>query len=115
MYPVISFLDAGTQKGSKKNLLGENPVKDLEIYFSNELQVKDDSPPAFFVHADNDDGVPVENTLLMYMALRRKKIPAELHILSEGDHGFGLATNNEHVATWKYSLKFWLNSLNVKK
>jgi len=115
MYPVISFTDSCLHSGSRKTLLGNNPDKDLIISYSNELQVKDDTPPAFFVHADDDSRVPVENTLLMYKALRKKKIPAELHILSEGEHGFGLALNNEHVASWSNSLKLWLNSLNLNK
>ena len=115
MYPVISFVDTASHGGSHEALLGKNPDKELLIYYSNELQVKEDTPPAFFVQADNDSGVPAENTLLMYKALRAKKISAELHIISEGEHGFGLGLNNEHVATWTYNLKFWLRSLNVKK
>ena len=115
IYPVISFNDSSVHAGSKKNLLGNNPDKDLIIYYSNELQVREDTPPAFFVHADDDSGVPVENTLIMYEALRKKKIPAELHILSEGGHGFGLGLNNAHVASWTGNLKLWLNWLNLKK
>jgi acetyl esterase/lipase len=115
MYPVISFTDSCMHVGSRNALLGKNPDKDLTVYFSNELQVKDDSPPAFFAHADNDTGVPVENTLLMYKALRNKKIPAELHILTEGEHGFGLGLNNPHVASWTNSLKLWLQWLDHRK
>jgi acetyl esterase/lipase len=114
MYPVISFVDADTHTGSRDALLGENPGKDLLTYYSNELQVHEDTPPAFFVHADNDTGVPVENTLLMYKALRAKKIPAELHILSEGEHGFGLGSGNDHINSWTNSLKLWLDWLNKK-
>ena len=112
IYPVISFTDSVKRTGSRKTLLGENPEKDLIINYSNELQVKDDTPPAFFVHADNDSGVTVENTLLMYKALRKKKKSAELHVFSEGGHGFGLGLNNEHVAAWTNSLKLWLKWLN---
>ncbi|MCX6253908.1 MAG: alpha/beta hydrolase [Bacteroidia bacterium] len=112
MYPVISFIDSCTHKGSRDVLLGKNPDKNLLIYYSNELQVKNDTPPAFLVHADNDKGVPVENTLLMYKALRARNIPAELHILSEGEHGFGLGISNDHIASWTNSLKLWLNWLN---
>ena len=111
MYPVITFTDSCMHKGSREALLGKEPDKDLVRYYSNELQVKEDTPPAFFVHADDDKGVPVENTLLMYRAMREKKIPAELHILSEGDHGFGLAVKNDHVASWTASLKLWLEWL----
>ena len=115
MYPVISFTDTAKHTGSGKNLLGEYPDKDLIIMYSNELQVKADTPPTFFVHADNDEGVPVENTLLMYKALRARNIPVELHILSEGGHGFGLATNNEHINSWTNNLKLWLTSLSITK
>jgi acetyl esterase/lipase len=114
MYPVITFTAEWSHTGSREALLGKNPDKDLVSYYSNELQVQDNTPPAFIVQADNDSGVPIENSLLMYQALRKKKIPAELHILSEGEHGFGLAVNNEHVASWTNSLRLWLNWLNKK-
>lgn len=114
MYPVITFTQSAMHVGSKEALLGKNPNNDLVKYYSNELQVKDNTPPAFLVHADNDSGVPVENSLLMYAALRAKKIPAELHVLSEGGHGFGLGLNNEHIASWTNNLKLWLNWLNKK-
>jgi acetyl esterase/lipase len=114
MYPVISFTDSCAHTGSRDALLGKNPDKELVKYYSTELQVKEDTPPAFFVHADNDTGVPVENTLLMYKALRANKIPAELHILSEGEHGFGLGVNNDHVGSWSNNLKLWLKWLDKK-
>jgi len=114
MYPVVSFTSPSVHVGSSEALLGKNPDPKLLEYYSNDLQVKDDTPPAFFVHADNDDGVPVENSLLMYAAMRKKKIPAELHILSEGGHGFGLGVNNDHIASWTNDLRLWLNWLNTK-
>lgn len=115
MYPVVSFTQPCTHSGSKDALLGKTPSDELVKYYSNELQVKDDTPPAFLVHADNDDGVPAENSLLFYTAMRAKKIPAELHILSTGGHGFGLGLKDQHVASWTENLKLWLNSLNTKK
>ena len=76
------------------------------------MQVTKNTPPAFLVHADNDSGVPPENSILMYKALKKNKIPAELHILSEGGHGFGLALKNEHIASWTNNMKLWLQWLN---
>jgi acetyl esterase/lipase len=115
MYPVISFVDAGAHTGSRRALLGDKPDAQLLTFYSAELQVKDDGPPAFLVHADNDTGVPVENTLLMYAALRRKHIAAELHVISEGGHGFGLSPSSRHVGQWTESLRLWLQSLNASK
>jgi len=114
MYPVITFVDSSCHSGSREALLGKNPDKELITYYSNELQVTKDTPPTFLVHASNDGAVPVENSLLMFKALRSKKIPAEMLILSEGEHGFGLGLNNPHVATWTNSLTLWLKALNQK-
>jgi acetyl esterase/lipase len=112
MYPVISFIDSCTHVGSREALIGKDPDPSLAKYFSNEVQVKADTPPAFLVHADNDKGVPVENSLLMYKALRARNISAELHILSEGDHGFGLGIGNAHTGSWPHNLELWLASIN---
>lgn len=112
IYPVISFVSEYSHAGSREALLGKNPDKALLNYFSNELQVTSETPPAFFVHADDDKGVPVENTLLFYSSLRKNNIPAELHIMSEGGHGFGLASDNDHISSWGNSLKLWLRWIN---
>jgi len=108
VYPVISFVDSSAHPGSREALLGKNPDKALVAYYSSELQVRDDTPPAFLVHAGDDTGVPVRNTLLFFEALRKKGIPAEIHVLSEGGHGFGLALGNPHVGSWTQDLRLWL-------
>ena len=112
MYPVISFVDSSVHRGSEEALLGKNPEPSLLTYFSNELQVRDDTPPAFIVHANDDPAVPAENSLLMVKALRAKKIAVELHLVSEGEHGFGLAVHNPHVGAWANDLRLWLGWLN---
>jgi len=112
MYSVVSITDSPGRSTSKKNLLGENPGTDLIYEYSNVFHVTEDTPPAFLCHANNDDRVPAEQSLLMYKALTDKNIPCEMHIFSEGGHGFGLATNNDHVASWANSMRLWLKSLN---
>jgi hypothetical protein len=58
IYPVISFTESCKHSVSKESLLGKNPVKDLIINYSNEFLVKNDNPPLFFIHIDNDCGIP---------------------------------------------------------
>lgn len=115
IYPVISFTDSCMHKGCKEALLNFKDDKDLAKLYSNELQVKEDTPPAFIVTAGDDTTVPAQNSILMYQALRRKSISAELHILSVGEHGFGLGLKSEHTAQWTSSLRLWLNWLNTQK
>jgi len=114
MYPVITFTQPSMHKGSRDNLLGKEPNPELDKEFSNELQVKKDTPPTLLVLADDDTGVPAENSLLFYEALRKNKISAELHIYSEGGHGFGLAVNKGHHEFWPQACHEWLKWLDTK-
>jgi acetyl esterase/lipase len=107
-YPVISFTTAYTHAGSKENLLGKDADAKLVESLSNELQVTDRTPPTFLFHTGEDTGVPPENSILFYMALRKAKVPAELHIYEKGPHGVGLAQKDPILSTWSGRCADWL-------
>ncbi len=113
-YPVISFVEF-THLGSRKNLLGENPPEELVKKMSAELNVSKETPPTFLFHTDADTGVPSENSILYYRALRQNKIPAEMHIYRPGKHGLGLAKNLSQVSTWSTLLVNWMDGLGLLK
>ena len=48
------------------------------------------SPPAFIVHAADDETVSVDHSLRLFAALKAVDVPAEMHIFSAGGHGFGV-------------------------
>jgi len=112
-YPVISFVEF-THQGSRKNLLGEDPSPELVKRMSAELSVTKDTPPAFLFHTDADTGVPSENSILYYRALRQNKIPAELHIYRPGKHGLGLAKDHPQLSTWSTLLLNWMTGIGLK-
>ncbi|MES2788500.1 MAG: alpha/beta hydrolase [Planctomycetota bacterium] len=107
-YPVISLTAEFAHKGSARNLLGETPDQQLLDNLSNEKQVTKDTPPAFLFHTGDDTGVPAENSLAFFSALRKVKVPAELHIYQQGPHGVGLAPGDPALHTWKERLFDWL-------
>ena len=107
-YPVISFTTPYTHGGSRKNLLGDNPDAKLVESMSSELQVTAETPPTFLFHTNADTGVPPENSVLFYMALRKAKIPAEMHIYEQGPHGVGLGRKVPAVASWPDLCQAWL-------
>ena len=108
VYPVISFTTIYTHAGSRRNLLGDPPDTMLTWKLSNELAVTAETPPTFLFHTDTDTGVPPENSILYYLALRRARVPAEMHIYAEGRHGVGLAPNDPVLSSWPARLKDWL-------
>ncbi|MDQ6708654.1 MAG: alpha/beta hydrolase, partial [Acidobacteriota bacterium] len=107
-YPVISFTTPYTHKGSMKNLLGENPDPELVKNLSNEVQVTARTPPTFLFHTNGDTGVPAENSVLFYLALRNAGVPAEMHIYQNGKHGVGLAQSDPVLSSWPGRLADWL-------
>ncbi len=107
-YPVITFTEPYAHKGSLKNLLGENPDPDLVKSLSSEKQVTRRTPPTFLFHTDADSGVPPENSIAFYLALRRAGVPAELHIYERGPHGVGLAQKDPVLGTWPKRCADWL-------
>ncbi len=109
-YPVITLSGPSAHAGSRKNLLGENPPPELVDLLSNEKQVTQKTPPTFFFHTQDDQGVPVENSLMFAAALRASKVPYELHVYETGRHGVGLATNNPALSTWSKLLENWLRA-----
>ncbi|MGB6151785.1 MAG: alpha/beta hydrolase [Pricia sp.] len=111
LYPVITFTQNTKHSGSQKNLLGDNPSTEMLERFSNELQVTAETPPTFLGHATDDGGVPVENSLLFYQALKDKGVSTTMHIYPKGGHGFSLALNDSHLSGWPDRLYDWLESL----
>jgi len=90
-YPVITG-GKYAHRGSFDNLLGENPPQELLHRLSLENSVRADMPPVFLWHTSEDDCVPVENSLFFALALRKEKIPFEMHIFPHGGHGLSLST-----------------------
>ncbi len=113
VYPVITMDSAFTHRGSRESLLGLNPDQALVDLMSNEKQVTPDSPPAFLVHTTDDQAVPVENSLVMYSALRKAGVPVEMHIFEHGAHGFGLGAGKGAVSVWPELCKTWLKNRGI--
>jgi acetyl esterase/lipase len=107
IYPVISF-GPFAHAYSRENLIGKSPsAENLELY-SNEKQVTANTPPTFLIHAEDDDVVPVQNSLLFYDALVKNKVKSEMHLFQEGGHGFGLH-NPKSKDKWFDWAANWLN------
>ncbi|WP_238590681.1 alpha/beta hydrolase [Paenibacillus beijingensis] len=106
-YPVISMAEYAHQ-GSKANLLGPDPSSELVERYCCEKQVTENTPPAFIWFTADDQAVPVENGLVMALALRRKHVPFELHIFESGPHGLGLALEHPAANKWTLLCERWL-------
>ena len=72
---------------------------------SGKSGVMENTPPAFLVHAGNDSKVPVLSSVELYIYLKNKGVPAELHVYEQGEHGFAL--EEDRGAAIKSTVRDW--------
>lgn len=108
VYPVISMLNGLTHMGSRKSLLGDIPTKEELNLYSNELQVKSNTPPTLLIHAKDDSVVVPENSIQYHKALQKNKIPTTLHLMEAGGHGFGIKNARAPTNSWLKITEEWL-------
>jgi acetyl esterase/lipase len=107
VYPVISMAEKWGHGGSKRRLLGSAPDPALVERVSTERRVDGRTPPCFLVHAADDGGVPVRNSLEYAARCAESKVPVVCHVFAEGGHGFGLKGKGDSVG-WPARLESWL-------
>lgn len=101
IYPVISFADSLTHQTSRERLIGPDLTPEKIAYFSNELQVTDDTPPTYITHGIDDDGVKVVNSLYFAAALKQHHVPLQMFLYAKGPHGYGVSD--------KYARTQWID------
>lgn len=115
-YPVITFDDAATHKGSRNNLIGAKADPKLVEFYSNEKQVTKETPPVFIFHTSADTSVQPENATRFYLACKKAGVPVEMHIYEKGKHGVGLGRDarwtggEKSVETWPDRLVDWMKT-----
>lgn len=72
-----------------------------------------DTPPTFLVMAEDDYTAHVENALVYFQALKDAKVPAELHLFTQGGHGFGLRPTDRPISRWPALAEAWLNTIHI--
>ncbi len=82
---------------------------------THETPVTDRTPPTFIVHT-NDDGLSSLGPIYFYAALKRKNIPAEIHVYQVGGHGYGIRpVAGSSIHTWTEPAARWLESATKEK
>jgi acetyl esterase/lipase len=111
-YPVITMGEF-THGGSRNALLGTNQSPEMVKFLSSELQVTTNTPPCFLWTTFEDRTVPKEDSMMFAEALRKNRVPFDLHIYQKGGHGMGLGDRTPpfaHPHPWVGDCLFWLKA-----
>ncbi len=105
-YPVISMDPKITHMDSRTALLGPSPSEDLVKAFSNERQVTAETPPTLILHAADDQLVDIDNSIVLFEALRHAGVPVEARLFDKGQHGFFLLPRDR----WQGAIMDWMTT-----
>ena len=108
IYPVVTMEAPSVHRSSRHALVGAEPTTEQIQLLSVEKQVRTNSPPFFLVATMADASVRVENSLMLYQALRNAGVPAEMHTYASGSHGDSLDPQYGPTARWPQRCEEWL-------
>jgi acetyl esterase/lipase len=90
----------------------EDDDKD-QVRLNPNVPVTSNTPPTFILQATDDPTDNVNNSLVYYRALRKAKVPVELHLYAQGGHGFGLRRTKLPITEWPELVERWLGTIGV--
>jgi acetyl esterase/lipase len=110
LYPVVTFEGPAAHAGSRQALLGPLPSLELLHLLSVEQQVTAATPPTLLIHTQEDQSVPVENSILLFQALTRAHVPAEMYLFQHGSHGMGMCDGLGTASEWPKRAEEWFRA-----
>ncbi len=77
------------------------------------LHIPGGTPPIFLVHGGEDIVSPPAHSVIMYQALKRAGIPAELHIYTGAAHDFGVRKSDQPCSNWTEDCARWMKQIGM--
>ena len=105
-YPPVDDADAESYRPDFTALIYPAYLVEDDLKIAPEFRIDSSVPPTFLVQAE-DDCVRPENAVAWFLALKRSKVPAELHIWPEGGHGYGILRTGNPIEEWPVPACAW--------
>ena len=107
IYPVLTMMPPFDKTHTRREIVGAHPSDAERLAYSVERHVDNQTPVTFLAQALDDPISPVDNSLLMFSALRQANVPAEMHVFQSGGHGWGLGASDSPVHAWPALFTAW--------
>jgi acetyl esterase/lipase len=88
-------------------------LPDQNFALNPDIHVTTETPPTFLVQTEDDRVAHVESSLTYYAALKSAKVPVEMHLYTEGVHGYGLRRTALPVTGWPQLVETWLHTIKM--
>lgn len=104
-YDVVDDIDKVSCRPDFSVLIYPGTIVEKDQLIAD-IKVTDRTPPTFIAVSHSDK---TENSVYFYLALKRANVPAEMHIYSDGEHGFGMIASPDPHGSWPQRLAEWMN------
>jgi acetyl esterase/lipase len=88
-------------------------IADQNFAPNPEIHVTRQTPPTFLLQTEDDHVAHVESSLVYYAALKSANVPVEMHLYTEGVHGYGLRRTALPVTGWPQLVEAWLHTIKM--
>jgi acetyl esterase/lipase len=78
-----------------------------------DIHVTSQTPPTFLLQTEDDRVAHVESSLAYYSALKNANVPVEMHLYTQGVHGYGLRRTALPVTAWPQLAETWLHTIKM--
>ncbi len=68
------------------------------------------STPPTFLAVTQDDKMRGAQSALLFVELKKAGVPAEIHVYTQGGHGYGIRPSNNPATTWHHRLVEWMQA-----
>lgn len=115
LYPAV---DAADKESCRPDFAvamypGHLRLDEKKFELSPNVPVTRKTPPTFLLQNEDDNVDSPENSLVYYRALRKAKVPVEMHLYAQGGHGFGLRQTKLPVTRWTQLVETWLVTIGI--
>jgi acetyl esterase/lipase len=107
IYPVTTMAPEN-RKWLEEDLFHRPMTAEEQRQYSLVDNVTAETPPAFLLHAYDDDVVPISESIVFAEALTAVGQDVEVHFFAEGGHGFGPGRPEDGTAQWLGLLADWI-------
>ncbi len=92
---------------------GHLAVGEKNVTLVSDIHVTKRTPPTFILQAEDDPVDRVEHSLVYYAALRKARVPTEMHLYAHGGHAFGLRRTKFAITAWPELVEKWLATIGM--
>src|SRR6266705_5064987 len=109
----IAAAEWDAKQGTKKFVVRHAANADKDLGLNPDVPVTRQTPPTFLVQAEDDNVDSVYDSLAYYIALKKARVPAEMHLYAQGGHAFGLRHTKFPITGWPEVVETWLGTIGM--